>query len=164
MDIQKQTDHSYISVRKNAFFLDWRTQPNTFKNYPKFCHRYHIEEHEALKELDLIGSITYKQQLHDGSFYTLRAQPSAGALYPCEIYLQIRGIKGILSGIYHYEQKEKNIVLLHEIQNDGIEYFFTQNEKYSGISFLISTIPFRSSWKYNDRAIRYILLDSGHHR
>ncbi len=162
MNIQRATDHSYISVRKNAFFLDWRTQPSTFKTYPKFCYRYNIEEHEALKDIDLIGTITYKQQVHDGSFYTLRTQPSAGALYPCEIYLQIRGIKGILSGVYHYDQKEKNIVLLHEIQNDGIEYFFTQNQKYSGINFLISAVPFRSSWKYNDRAIRYILLDSGH--
>lgn len=34
--------------------------------------------------------------------------------------------------------------------------------KVKGILFLISSVYFRSLWKYRDRSIRYILLDAGH--
>jgi len=155
------TDHSYLSVRKNAFFLDWQTQPLAFKSYPHFYPRFKISDYEALDELNLIGVITYSKEYPTGK-HLLRATPSAGALYPCEIYLQIRGIKGLVSGIYHYEPRSATLVLLHELNRDGVEYYFPYQTSQKGISFLISSLYFRSSWKYRDRAIRYILLDSGH--
>jgi hypothetical protein len=51
---------------------------------------------------------------------------------------------------------------LHELTTDGVEYYFKDQTKQKGIIALISSIYFRSSWKYRDRALRYILLDSGH--
>lgn len=160
-DIHTHTNHSYKSVRMNAFFLDWRTQPKNYKTYPHFHQRFKIEDYEELKDLNLIGGITYEKQYPEGAYY-LRTNPSAGALYPCEIYLQIRGVKGLLEGIYHYEPHSKFLVLLHELSNDGVEYYFKDTTKQSGIIFLISAIYFRSSWKYRDRSLRYIFLDSGH--
>jgi SagB-type dehydrogenase family enzyme len=88
--------------------------------------------------------------------------PSAGGLYPCEVYIQIRGIKGLLNGIYHYEPYSSSLTLLQEIDKDGVEYYFNSQKKEKGLVFLISSVYFRSSWKYKDRSIRYILLDSGH--
>lgn len=161
MDFHGQTSHSYISVRKNANFLDWSTQPKSTKEYPGFCKRYGIDEHEALKDLELIGGVTYTQQIQNGH-YNLRTVPSAGALYPCEVYLQIRGIKGILPGIYHYEPLNQTITLLQEVEKDGVEFYFSRQKMQKGITFLISAVYFRSSWKYGNRSIRYILLDSGH--
>lgn len=157
----KQTEHSYQSVRKNSFFLDWRTQPTNFKNYPHFYQRINISEFDALKGLDLIGGITYKKSYPEGMYY-LRTNPSAGALYPCEIYIQIRGIKGLLSGIYHYEPKSATLCLLYECNLDSIEFYFQDKKEQKGFIFLISSSYFRSSWKYANRSIRYILLDSGH--
>jgi len=69
---------------------------------------------------------------------------------------------GVLSGIYHYEPLGGTLCLLSEIEQDGVEFYFKNQKKQKGITFLISSIYFRSSWKYRDRAIRYILLDSGH--
>ena len=157
----QQTKHSYISVRKNATFLDWRSQPKNHKIYPHFNQRFKIDDYEELKDLNLLGGITYEKSYPDGTYY-LRSVPSAGGLYPCEVYVQVRGAKGLLSGIYHYEPHIASITLLQEIEKDGVEYYFKDKSKQKGLVFLISSIYFRSSWKYNDRSIRYIFLDSGH--
>lgn len=159
--IHQATNHSYISIRKNANFLDWRTQPKNFKTYPHFSARFKIDDYEELKNLNLIGGITFEKEYPEGT-YNLRTNPSAGGLYPCEIYIQLRGIKGLVSGIYHYEPLKATLCLLQEIDGDGVEHYFKEKNKQKGITFLVSSIYFRSSWKYNDRSIRYILLDSGH--
>lgn len=155
------TNHSYKSIRKNSFYLDWNTQPKNFKTYPHFHMRFKIEDFKELENLNLIGGITYEKKYPQGKYY-LRTNPSAGGLYPCEIYLQIRGVSGFLSGIYHYEPLSRTLCLLSEIDQDGVEFYFKNQNKQKGITFLISSIYFRSSWKYRNRAIRYILLDSGH--
>ena len=157
----QETKHSYLSIRKNAFFLDWQTQPKSTKNYPHFQNRFKISDFPELENLNLIGGITFEKEYPTGKYY-LRTVPSAGALYPCEIYVQLRGIKGLISGIYHYEPYSATLCLLHECESDGIEYYFKDKTIQKGISFLISAAYFRSSWKYRDRSIRYILLDSGH--
>jgi len=159
--LHNNTNHSYMSIRKNTNFLDWRTQPKNFKTYPQFSQRFFIADYPELKDLDLIGGITFEKEYPEGTYY-LRTNPSAGALYPCEIYLQLRGISGLISGVYHYEPHSKSLCLLQEIDADGVEYYFKDNSKQKGITFLVSSIYFRSSWKYRDRSIRYILLDSGH--
>ncbi len=157
----QKTEHSYISIRKNSIFLDWRTQPKNYKTYPHFQQRFKIEDFEELNNLNLIGGITYEKEYPEGKYY-LRTNPSAGALYPCEIYIQIRGIKGLIPGIYHYEPHTASLCLLQECESDGVEHYFKDNSRQKGLVFLISSIYFRSSWKYRDRSIRYILLDSGH--
>jgi SagB-type dehydrogenase family enzyme len=155
------TDHTYNSVRKNQYFLDWTTQPESLKKYPHFYKRFKVSQIRGLENLNLMNKVFYKK-ITKNSLYTLRTVPSAGALYPCEIYLQIRGVKGVLSGIYHYEVSTESICLLQEIENDGIEYYFPNQNIQKGIIFLVSAVYFRSSWKYKDRAMRYIMLDSGH--
>jgi len=145
------TNHSYISVRKNAFFLDWNSQPKKTKEYPHFYPRFNVEK------FDLIGKATFQ---HRG--YQLRTVPSAGGLYPCEVYVQLRGVEAFIDGIYHYEPLNSKFTLLYEITDDGIEYYIDKTKRYKGFIFLVSSVYFRSSWKYGNRAIRYILLDSGH--
>ena len=149
---------------KNSFeqtqFIDWRTQPKDFKTYPKFFRRFSLDDYEELKFIKNFGKITYTKKYADQIVH-LRTNPSAGGLYPCEIYIQIRGIKGVLPGIYHYEPLDNSLVLIHELSSDGLEYYFSKNEQQKFI-FLISNVYFRSSWKYDKRAIRYLLLDTGH--
>jgi SagB-type dehydrogenase family enzyme len=157
-----KTNHSYFSVRQNTTFLDWQTQPKKTKHYPHFHLRYKLNEIEGLKELSLVGRSTYQQNYLEGTYY-LRTVPSAGALYPCEVYIQIRSVKELVDGIYHYEPLENNLTLLCEVEKDGVEYYCCDKSKNIGLSFFISTVYFRSSWKYRNRSIRYIFLDSGHY-
>jgi SagB-type dehydrogenase family enzyme len=149
---------------KNSFeqtsFIDWRTQPKNHKKYPDFFRRYKIDEFDELKFIKNFGKITDIKK-YGKEEVSLRTNPSAGGLYPCEVYIQIRGVKGFLSGIYHYEPLENNLVLIHELSNDGLEYYLQKNQQYKFVT-LISNVYFRSSWKYEKRAIRYLLLDTGH--
>lgn len=157
----QQTKHSFQSVRKNAFFLDWRTQPKNFKTYPHFYPRFSIDAYPELAELNLISGITFEKHYSEGDYH-LRTVPSAGGLYPCEVYIQLRGIKGLINGIYHYEPHTRKLTLIQEVERDGIESYFPDTKPKRGVSFLVSAVYFRSSWKYRDRSIRYILLDTGH--
>jgi SagB-type dehydrogenase family enzyme len=92
----------------------------------------------------------------------LRINPSAGALYPTEIYVQIRGIEGIIDGIYHLEIENNCLTLIYELIDDGLESYVIPNKSIKGFIFLVSCVYYRSSWKYQNRSLRYCLLDSGH--
>lgn len=88
--------------------------------------------------------------------------PSAGNLHPVELYVQIRGIKGVISGIYHVDSINDSLVLIKEVDDDGIEPSVGLDEKLYGVIFIVSATPYRSEWKYGDRALRYCYLDVGH--
>jgi len=161
--MQKYHDTTDINLKKyfnQANFIDYRTQPRTYKKYPKFFLSFNLDDYEELKFIKNIGKIT-DIKTYGKEKVELRANPSAGGLYPCELYIQIRGAKGLVSGIYHYESRENKITLIHELSNDGVEYYFKDKTQKKFV-FLISNAYFRSSWKYEQRAIRYLLLDTGH--
>jgi SagB-type dehydrogenase family enzyme len=93
----------------------------------------------------------------------LQVNPSAGALYPTEVYVQIRGIPEIVDGLYHLEVENNCLTLIYELIDDGLESYIIPSRSIKGCIFLISCVYYRSSWKYQDRSLRYCFLDSGHH-
>jgi len=97
-----------------------------------------------------------------GRPYKRLSTPSAGNLHPLEIYVQIRGVKGILSGIYHLDSDKDALVLIRDIEADGIETSLWLKNRFKGMIIMVSSVPFRSIWKYQERAIRYCYLDLGH--
>ncbi|MBU1643236.1 hypothetical protein KKE54_07730, partial [bacterium] len=74
----------------------------------------------------------------------------------------MRGVKGVLSGIYHVDAGGEALVLIREIERDGIEPEVGLSERFEGMLFIVSCVPFRSEWKYGERALRYCYLDAGH--
>lgn len=163
MNYHRETEHSYKSVRMNGGFLDWATQPSAFKIYPKFYPRFKLEGAKALDSTILLASkITYEKRYGNDAYF-LRVWPSAGALYPVELYVQIRSVEGYIDGIYHFEVQSESLVLLHELNGDGLERSAAIGYDVKGALFIFSSPYFRSSWKYKNRAFRYCLLDSGHH-
>ena len=93
----------------------------------------------------------------------MRVNPSAGALYSTGIYVQIRGLECIINGIYHIEVENNCLTLIYELGDDGLDNYVIPNKCINGFIFLVSCVYHRSSWKYQDRSLRYCLLDSGHH-
>ena len=162
-DYHTRTKHSYASIRNNPNYLDWEKQPPVFKNYEDFLSMIKLDDSLALHRLIYrIGGITAKK-VYPSTAYYLRTVPSAGALYPVEFYFQCRDVEGFDDGIYHFDVKNSAVKLLHRIEEqEGVEVYFEDRRKIKGFLFLLSTIYYRSSWKYRDRAFRYCLLDAGH--
>jgi len=157
------TKHSYNSVRTNPNQLSWEDQPSTYKNYPDSYKRYKLDLDKSEDNfLYHIAGLTAKKSYPGGEYY-LRINPSAGALYPNELYFQARGVENLEDGIYHYEVSSSSLTLLEVITEDeGLEPYLGYKTAMKGYLFLVSAIYYRSSWKYKNRAFRYCLLDAGH--
>ena len=156
------TKHSYMSVRQHPNYLDWSMQPSPFKVYEGYPLIPLVTSNKTHRFIYLLGGINAKK-IYPGVAYYLRTIASAGALYPTEIYLQIRGVEGFEDGIYHFSVAENGLRLLYKLEEgEGVEYYFKQKRLIKGIIVLYSSIYYRSSWKYKNRAFRYCLLDSGH--
>lgn len=158
-----KTKHSYNSVRTNPNYLSWEDQPSTYKSYPDSYQKVKLDLEKAEDNfLYHIAGLTAKKSYPSGEYY-LRINPSAGALYPNELYLQIRGVEGKENGIYHYDVRASSLTLVKTIsETEGIEPYFGYMKAMKGYLFLVSAVYYRSSWKYKTRAFRYCLLDAGH--
>lgn len=159
----QNTKHSYNSIRTNPNRVDWNNPPNKFKFYSKDYKRVSLNSsNENYNFLYLICGISAKKS-YPGTEYYLRINPSAGALYPNEVYFQVRNVDGFEDGIYHLEVGSSSAVLLKKYEkNEAIEEILNLSYSVDGFIFFISSIYFRSSWKYKNRAFRYCLLDAGH--
>lgn len=96
----------------------------------------------------------------------LRTCPSAGALYPCEVYVGAFAIDGLEPGLYSFNPREFALVKLREgpealgqIKRGRPDLAFLRNVP---AALLVSTIYWRSAWKYRGRSFRMALLDAGH--
>ena len=119
---------------------------------------------EISKLLHFAYGITGSTQLGN-TFQPFRASPSAGALYPLEIYPFIFNVEGLQKGIYHYNVKDHLLELIRpgDCSDLMFEYTFEQEmvKKASSV-FVLSALFERTQWKYGERGYRYILLDAGH--
>ena len=160
-DLYKATSLTPLEVAKSVGYIEYRSQPSLGKHYPSFLFRYRYDTLDALAPIEMSRRVTFETMIESTPYQRLNT-PSAGNLHPLELYVQIRGIKGVLSGIYHVDPWKKEIVLLEEIDKDGLECFVGLEHKFVGFLFFLSLVPFRSAWKYQKRAFRYCYLDLGH--
>lgn len=159
----EKTKHSYLSVQIDPNYVDASTQPSAFKVYPKFYRRLKLNGDNPNHTFIWLSSAITFEKVYKDVPYKLRANPSAGALYPTEVYVQIRGVEGIIDGIYHLELENNYLTLIYELIDDGLESYIIPGKSINGFIFLIGCVYYRSSWKYQDRSMRYCFLDSGHH-
>lgn len=94
----------------------------------------------------------------------LRAYPSAGALYPLEIYLFAFRVDGLPSGIFHYEVRDHALAHLVEgaLQEPLFHASWDQEAVlYAPATVMITAVYERTRVKYGYRAYRYIHMDAG---
>jgi len=159
----RATKHSYLSVQLDLSYVDAATKASEFKVYPKFYRRVKLNLNNKTHSLIWLTSAVTLEKVYKNVPYTLRVNPSAGAMYPNEVYVQIRGIPTIVDGIYHVEVENNCLTLIYELIDDGLESYIIPSKSISGFIFLVSSVYYRSSWKYKNRSIRYCLLDSRHY-
>ena len=95
----------------------------------------------------------------------LRTAPSAGALYPLEIYIAAGNVTGLASGIYKYGCVDH--ILLRTEQNDKrVELFDAglrqDSIKSAPVILIICAVYERMTAKYAQRGIRYSDMEAGH--
>ncbi len=105
-------------------------------------------------------------RVEDGpGVHFLRAAPSAGGLYPTEVYVAVRDFSDLPAGIYHYHSLKSALVPVWEGNfTADLRHHFLDHPVLgeSRCVFLFTGIYGRSAWRYKERAYRRILLDTGH--
>jgi SagB-type dehydrogenase family enzyme len=94
-----------------------------------------------------------------------RATPSAGALYPLEIYLFAFDIDGLSPGLYHYAVREHS---LEQLVAGGFKKQLSEITMAGDILagagglVIISGVFGRTRFKYGKQAYRFVLFEAGH--
>lgn len=94
----------------------------------------------------------------------LRTAPSAGALYPFEIYVFVNNVETLKNGIYHYSVKDHSIVLINEgnFRDEFLKASLEQEMvRDAGAVFILSAIFDRMRSKYGERGYRYTYMEAG---
>ena len=91
--------------------------------------------------------------------FSYRAAPSAGALYPLEIYVVSK------EGVFHYVPSEHKLVQLKEgdVRKNLSDAALGQSPIYSApLNIVITALYEKTTIKYGERGIRYVHIETGH--
>ena len=179
----ERTKYEPATLASKGQSLDWSTQPSPYKDY-KIGTVYDLKPHlteEIQPDRDgLLASrwrrlsrllfcsygLTARVPTVTGDAFYLRSAPSAGGLYPAEMYVISAGTPLLSAGIYNYQ-----------VRNHSLIHFWQDNDVWGGLqqacfghpdlqntrmAIAITAVFHRSAWRYQDRAYRRIFLDTGH--
>jgi len=94
-----------------------------------------------------------------------RTAPSAGALYPLEVYVVIGNVKEIPKGVYKYKPDKHELVKVKsgDVRNELCSAALGQPwVKNGSIIIVFSAVYERTTQKYGNRGIRYVHMEVGH--
>lgn len=115
---------------------------------------------DAPLEIQEIAQLLWAAQGITSKNKTGRTAPSAGALYPLEIYLASRHINSISQGVYHYRPSNHSLIM---INNNSLSAASMQASfKRSAAVIVIAAEFHRTTKKYAERGIRYVQMEAGH--
>jgi len=95
----------------------------------------------------------------------LRTAPSAGALYPLQLYLVAGDVSGLAPGVYRHLPDQCAIDLLAEgdRRRDLAAAALGQSWLAEAPLTLVFTARYaRTTWKYHQRGIQYVHIEVGH--
>ena len=166
--------------------IEWGSRPAQYKAYPEaprvglpdpswdgeltlgkaIQRRRSIRQYrdQALSNQDL-SRLLHAMQGVTESRRSFRASPSAGALYPIEVYAVVRDVEDVEQGVYHYAVREHTLERIksgdfsRRVMAAGAMQTFIGEAQ---VCFVLSAIFQRTRWRYRERAYRYILLEAGH--
>ena len=98
---------------------------------------------------------------HDGRTVWFRHSGSAGNLFPLELYLVTRALDGLAAGVYQYDALEHALVTLRSADHRGSVARALADDAAASAYIIITGIPWRTTWKYQDRGFRHIYWDAG---
>lgn len=93
-----------------------------------------------------------------------RTSPSAGALYPLEIYVLVGKVKGIKAGFYHYEPDKHSLTPKNDkdLREELTKASLKQEEiLVAPVTLVIAAVYKRTMKKYGQRGMRYVHMEAG---
>ena len=180
----EETKHHYDRYARSAGYMDWGNQPNPFRFYEEtksyglpflkkdppapYANLYRRDGNpsQAFSLANIAGALELSLGLSawkavGKSQWSLRMNPSSGNLHPTEAHLILPGNQRFEGGIYHYNPLlhalEQRAILTGTIWDDISSHFGCP-----GFLIGFSSIFWRESWKYGERAFRYCNHDVGH--
>lgn len=177
------TSHRFEAYAAGPDALDWDAQPSPFrhfKNTQEYCLPPFASATDnpdllaALKRpfstlnepfpaltltLETLGALLHLSlgitawKSYGPDRWAVRANPSSGNLHPTEAYLLVKGMPELADGIYHYRVEDH--VLEHRAD-------FAADDLAPFLYIALSSVMWRETWKYGERAFRYCQLDTGH--
>jgi SagB-type dehydrogenase family enzyme len=94
-----------------------------------------------------------------------RTAPSAGALYPLEVYVIVGDVQDLAIGIYLYKPKEHEVVMIadKDVRQQLTGAALGQSSVKNGAIDLVFTAVYqRTTRKYGDKGIKYVHMETGH--
>jgi len=94
-----------------------------------------------------------------------RTAPSAGALYPLEVYVVVGNVENLAPGVYKYNPERHELTLLGstDVREELAEGSLGQTwVKEGAIDIVIAAAYERTTKKYGDRGVRYVHMEAGH--
>jgi SagB-type dehydrogenase family enzyme len=94
-----------------------------------------------------------------------RTSPSAGALYPLEVYVIVGDVQNLAMGIYRYKPKKHELVMItdKDVRQQLAGAALGQSSVKNGAIDLVFTAVYqRTTVKYGDRGIKYVDMEIGH--
>jgi SagB-type dehydrogenase family enzyme len=189
MRYHKETKHHFVRYARSLGYMDWANQPDPYRRYDGSPLRAlpHLKPDDAPAsplyqdlyrgQASVSGPITIRSLSRFFEYslaisawkqagalrWALRTNPSSGNLHPTEGYLLIDEVPNLspFPGVYHYASKEHALELRAELSQATFESLMRE---FPSNAFLVAftSVHWRETWKYGERAFRYCQHDAGH--
>lgn len=180
----ERSKHRFDRYARSPGYMDWENQPNPFRFYEgcepeplPFLSEDPGQDHQGLylrkrhrpQPMDRAGVGGFLElclalsawKSTGAARWSLRINPSSGNLHPTEAHLILPPRGDRPAGRYHYNPLLHALEPLAEVPGR----LWKKIEAHLGApAFLLglSSIFWRESWKYGERAFRYCQHDAGH--
>ncbi len=94
-----------------------------------------------------------------------RTAPSAGALYPLELYVAVGNVEDLAPGVYRYDPQQNKLSLVKkgDVRNSlALSSLGQSSVADAAIDIVIAAIYERTTVKYGSRGERYVHIEVGH--
>lgn len=94
-----------------------------------------------------------------------RTVPSAGALYPLELYLVAENVRGLDPGVHHYDERSHDLDRVesgHFLDRLARSTFYQEFVEQAPAAVVIGAVYSRTTEKYGQQGRRYVRIEVGH--
>src|SRR3990167_1926422 len=113
------------------------------------------------------ANVTARLMSEGNATFSFRTVPSAGGLYPIDLYIISRNVEGLAKGVYRYIPNRDALLLERDaVKADQLlETFVVPDEiiscRYANVIFMLVARPWKTMRKYGDRGLRFIFHETG---